>query len=51
MEAKSLEKEKLLVIKIVKDITQFVDKQFTFSPRKLGVLPTKVPSCFFDILS
>jgi len=29
-----------------------VDKQLTvYSPRKLGILPTKTPSCFFHIPS
>jgi len=37
IEAKCVEKEKLLVIRIAKE--------------KLGVLPTKLPSGFFDILS
>jgi len=37
IEAKSVEKEELLVIRITNE--------------KLGVLPTKLPSCFFGILS
>jgi len=37
IEAKCVEKENLLVIRIAKE--------------KLGILPTKLPSCFFDILS
>jgi len=49
---KSFEKEKLLVIRIVKESTYDLwINNWLFSPRKLGVLPNKLPSCFFGILS
>jgi len=51
MEAKSLEKEKLLVIRTAKEVHNLWINNWLYSPRKLGVLPTKLPSCFYDILS
>jgi len=50
MEARSLEKEKLLAIRIAKESTQLVDKQLTVLTRKTGG-PSNQSAIFAYILS
>jgi len=51
METKNLEKETLLAITIAKESIYFKDKQLTVLATNIGVFPTKLPSCLFDVLS
>jgi len=44
-------KGKIACVKISQESTCIVDKQLTVLTTKPGVLPTKLPSCFSDILS